>query len=246
MKKLILILSILFSISIASNATTWFPAEHTCPICEHKDDYEEIGSYGSYIYQWESKYQYIYWPLTDSPTVYSCIKCHFSTYMWDFDSVPENKVDTLKGYLNTVEINKKYKDYMDIPMTTRLEIAEGVYEILERDNEFWCQFYRLLGLHYDSSNKAKKAKESRLKALEIARNMLTDSLYTGQEKENYYIIAAMHNFTEQPDSALFYLEKASLLTYENKNIGEESAEGLDEYLSDLIIQYKELIKGEDE
>ena len=58
--------------------------------------------------------------------------------MWDFDSVPENRVDTLTKFLSTVKLEKKYKDYIDIPMTTRLEIAENVYKILGRDNEFWC------------------------------------------------------------------------------------------------------------
>ena len=166
--------------------------------------------------------------------------------MWDFDSIPENKVDTLSRFLETVTLEKKYKDYIDIPMTTRLEIAEDVYKILGRDNEFWCQFYRVLGYHYDKNESSEKAKEYRLRALEIARRMLTDSIYNGQEKENLFIIAAMHNFTGQTDSSLLYLEKASLLTYENKNWKEENAKGLDEYLKELIVQYKEFIRKEDE
>lgn len=166
--------------------------------------------------------------------------------MWDFDSVPENRVDTLTKFLSTVKLEKKYKDYIDIPMTTRLEIAENVYKILGRDNEFWCKFYRVLGYHYDQEKNKEKAKESRLKSLDLARLMLSDSVYSGQEKEILFIIAAMNNFIGQKDSALIYLDKASLLTYENKKWKEENVKGLDRYLTDLIKQYKEFIRKEKE
>ena len=247
MNRIILIFGFLFTLTVGVNATTWFPVEHTCPICNHKSEYQEIGSYGGYIYSWPSKYQYVYWPLTDFPSVYCCPKCHFSTYMWDFDSVPENRIVPLKEYLTTVQVDKEYGDYLDIPMTTRLEIAENVYKILERDKEFWCQFYRVIGYHYDKENNATKAKESRMTALNIANEMLSDSLYKGQEKEIYLIIAAMYNFVGKKDSALIYLDKASLLTYKNKKWKKENVKGLDEYLTELIKQYKEFIrKGDDE
>lgn len=148
MKKIILVFGVIFTITANLNATTWFPAEHTCPVCKHKQEYQEIGSYGGYIYNWPSKYQYVYWPLTDFPSVYCCLKCHFSTYMWDFDSIPGNMADTIKKLLSTVKLNKKYKNYYDIPITTRLEIAEKVYQVLGRDKEFWCRFYRICGYHY--------------------------------------------------------------------------------------------------
>lgn len=244
--KRILLFGIIFLLTFSVSATTWFSTKHTCPVCKEKSTYQEIGSYGSYIYSWPSKYQYIYWPLTDFPSVYSCSKCHFSAYMWDFDSIPENKVDTLKKFLFTVKLEKKYKDYLDILMTTRLDIAENVYKILGQNNEFWCKFYRVKGYHYDQEKNKEKAKESRLKSLDYARLMLSDSVYNGQEKEILLIIAAMNNFIGQRDSALIYLDKASSLTYENKKWEEKNVKGLDKYLTDLIKQYKEFIRKGDE
>lgn len=248
MKKLSLFLGIILLLIIGNRvyATTWFPAKHTCSVCKKNSTYQEIGSYGGYIYSWPSKYQYVYWPLTDSPSVYSCPKCHFSTYMWDFDSIPVNKIDTLKAFLATIKLDKEYEDYRDIPMTTRLEIAENIYNILGQDNEFWCKFYRVLGYHYDQEKNKKKAKESRLKSLGYARLLLSDSLYSGQQKESFFIIAAMYCFTGQRDSALVYLNKASLLTYTNENWKEENAKGLDEYLTSLINDYREFIRKEGE
>ncbi|WP_320051746.1 DUF2225 domain-containing protein [uncultured Acetobacteroides sp.] len=246
MKRIAVVLGLLLTLALSVRATEWSPVERTCPICKHKHEYQEIVSYGSYIYSWPSKYQYVFWPLTDNPSVYCCPVCHFSAYMWDFDKVPESKVDTLTKFLQTVKLDKEYKDYQDIPMTTRLEIAENVYKIIEQKSEFWCKFYRVLGYHYDQDKNAIKAKESRLKALETAKQMLADTTYRGQEKEILFIAAAMHNFVGQKDSALAYLDKASALTYKNKSWKVENAKGLDGYLSDLIKQYKEFIRKEDE
>lgn len=247
MKRKILLVGVLLWMTIINsvNATTWYPSKEKCPVCNHESVYQKIGSYGNYIYNWVTKYQYVYWPLTDFQSVYCCPKCYFSTFMWDFDSIPENKIDTIRTFLKTIKLDIKSMDYLDIPMTTRLEIAENIYRIYGNDNFFWCKFYRVMGYHYALEKNKSKAKESRLKALEIARMMLPDSTYFGQEKEILFIIAAMHNYTGQKDSAIVYLNKASELTYANKNIEDDNAKGFDEYLTDLIKQYKAYIKNND-
>ena len=162
--------------------------------------------------------------------------------MWDFDKVPGNKITLIKEYLSTITIDKKYEDYDYIPMTKRLEIAENVYKILERDNEFWCEFYRLIGYHYDQEKNAVKAKLSRMTALNIAKKMLLNPTNKSQRKELLYIVAAMNNYIDKKDYALFYLDKASSLTYQNNRLENDKAKGFDVYLTDLIEQYKELIK----
>ena len=245
MKRKFFMFCVLFSLTVGLKATTWFPSKHTCPICKHEHEYQEIGSYGGYIYQWESKYQYVYWPLTDSPSVYCCPDCYFSAYMWDFDSIPVNKTDTIRAYLATIKRDEKYKTYLEIPMITRLEIAENIYKMLGRDTEFWCKFYRVMGYHYDEDKNAARARETRLNSLSLARQMLSDTLYSGQEKENFFIMAAMYNFTGQKDSAMVYLGKADAKEYRNKAWKEENLKGFNDYLKGLISQYKELLKKED-
>ena len=251
MKRIIFILGIFFILSLRVNATSWGRMERTCPICNHKQTYYIVISWGTYVYYWESKYQYVYWPLTESRSIYSCQECHFSSYMWDFDSIPDNKIIPLKQYLATVKLEKEQEGYIYIPTTTRLEIAENVYKILERNENFWCRFYRVMGYHYDEEKNAIQAKASRVKALNIAKDMLSDSLYAEQKKESFFIIAAMYNFIGNKDSALIYLDSASLVTYDlstyKKNKRKKiKTNGADEYLTDLITQYKEFIKKENE
>jgi uncharacterized protein (DUF2225 family) len=244
MKKILLFIGFLSITIIHAKATTWFPSEHVCPLCKTKNTFQGIGSYGSYIYSWPSKFQYIYWPLTDSPSVYCCLECHFATYMWDFDSIAPDKAEEVRTTLKTINFQKKYNDYQDIPMTLRLEIAEKVYKILGKDDEFWSKFYRVMGYHYSGENEETKALQSRIKALSIANNMLNDTMYTDQKKETLFVIAAMYYFTKDKNNALLFLDKASEFTYTNKKWKPENAKGLDEYLTKLIAEYKEVIKKE--
>ena len=243
MKKQTLIIGLILLFFINAKATTWGESKHICPICKTNNKFQDIMSYGGYIYSWPSKYQYVYWPLTDSESVYCCLNCHYSTFMWDFDSIPGNKIESLKLFLETVKFDKKYKNYIDIPITTRLEIAGNVYKIIGKDSEFWCKFFRVIGYHYDAEKNTVKAKESRLSSLDLAKKMLADSLYRGQEKEILYIIASMHNFIGQKDSALLFLEQAKSKTYHNKNWKDKNNKGLNDYLTNTIIEYKDLIKN---
>jgi len=98
----------------------------------------------------------------------------------------------------------------------------------------------------DREKNASKAKEARMTALSIAKEMLSNALYKGKEKEILFVIAAMNNFTGEKDSALIYLDKASLFTYQNDKLEEKSVKGLDEYLTGLIKQYKEFIRRNDD
>jgi hypothetical protein len=69
----------------------------------------------------------------------------FSTFNFDFNSVQINKIDKIKSFLKTVHFDVKYKNYLEIPVTKKLEIAKNIYRILWRNNEFWCHFYRNIG-----------------------------------------------------------------------------------------------------
>lgn len=237
-----IISTIIIFAGISLSATTWFPKERACPVCGKKSVYQEIGSSGSYIFSWETKFQYFYWPFSDINSVYSCQACHFTVFLYDFDSVPANKLDSLKIELSKIEL-KEYVTYYRIPMTDRLAIAEKVYRILGKDLEFWCMFYRVFGYYYELLPDPENARLCRLKAFDLAKQMLGVEKYKGKEKEQYYIMACMKNFTAEKDSALYYLYKASPLKYESATMDEQQEVNFNAYLDDLITQYIELLKG---
>lgn len=169
-------------------ATTWIPQDFVCLNCKTKNTFQVIGSYGTYIYAWPSKYQSIYWPAIDENVVYSCKKCYLSVFMWDFDKLPKEKLPDLQKQLTGVKIEGNFKNYYDIPMSRRLEVAEKIYGALDKDDDFWCWFQRVKGYYYETEKDQKNADEARTKALEIANKMLKDPNNKEPHKQLLFII----------------------------------------------------------
>jgi len=247
---------LLFASAPRAAATTWFPKEFECPVCKTKNTFLVIGSYGSYIYQWPSKYQFIFWPRIDDPVVYTCKKCHLSTFMWDFEGTPKEKHAEIQKQLAGFKLDYAperkesdfYKgvDYVRIPMTQRLLAAEAVYKILGRDDEFWCEFYRTLGYHYEGEKNQAKADEARRAALDLAVKMLGDKARAGQRKELLLITGAMRHFLRDDAGALKDFREALALDFANKTWEATQVKNYDAYLTDLLKNYVEKLGGKAE
>lgn len=219
--------------------TTWFPADFDCLICKTKNTFQVVGSYGSYIYAWPSKYQWVFWPWTDSPSIYFCKGCHLVTFMGDFEKLPKEKFDALKTGLAKIPFDRKFKEYTEVPMTERLQIAETVYTTIGgRDDEFWNRFYRIQGYHFAREKQPEKAKEVRKKALSLTQKMLADATDKAPKKELLYISGAMKHFLADDKGALEDLRKGLETKFAAPDMKPEvlaNAEtGMNERLNDYI------------
>lgn len=223
--------------------TTWADKDFTCPVCKTNNKFGVVASYGTYIYQWPSKYQYLFWPRTDSHVLYSCKKCYLSILMWDFDELPKDKLLAIQEALKTVEIKGNYKRYTDIPMSQRLEVSEKIYLVLQKDDKFWCEFYRMKAYHYDVEKNQAKADEARKKALEIATRMLNDKNLPDAKKELLLISGAMKHFLRDDDGAINDLNTALKTKFEDKNIDKEKNENAEIGLSAMIKDYIQKIQS---
>jgi len=239
-KRIFIAFIVLFSV-LHCSSTTWFPEKKKCPLCNSTNEYMVVGSYGSYIYSWPSKYQFIFWPSTDGQVLYCCTDCKLTLFMWDFESIPDELADSLKTYLKTVDLDKKYKKYYEIPMSLRLEIAEGVYKIMGQNDDWWCWFYRVMGYHYENENEENKALQSRKTALNIAGQLFEDESYDGRQKEYLFIMASMLHFTYGYDEALQILDKAKEYTFSDPTVSAEDAANFNEYLDTLLSELKEMV-----
>jgi hypothetical protein len=229
---------LLLALAASAFATTWFPTEVTCPVCGTVNTFQIPGSYGSYVYLEPSKLQYVFWPATTDRFLYTCKQCRLTAYMGDFEAVPRDKVDALAKMLEKeAEIEGPLVPYFGIPMAARLPVAERVYEILGRNDQFWCEFRRIQGYHLEAAGRADEARAARLSALEIAEKLLRQSSST--RKETLVIAAAMRKITGDAEGARKNLEEAKTLTFDSKELGAESSEGLNGYLDSLI---EELLK----
>jgi hypothetical protein len=240
----------------ASALITWSPVEVECPVCQTKNIFLEWVSYGNYIYQFPSKYQLVFWPLTDSPSWYSCKKCRLTAYIGEFKEVPKDKIPALREMLKGVslppqkELSKKesleHQPYLGIPVSARLVVAEKVYRTLGRtDDDFWSIFYRVMAYHFDADKKQPEADEARRKALALIERALADKTKEGVRKELLYLSGAMKHFLRDDAAALRDFEEAKKLTFAHPERKAEDNEGYNGYISKLIDEYIEMLrKGE--
>lgn len=239
-----LIVFLLLVVSLHVVGTTWFPKEFTCPISGTKNTFQVVGSYGTYIYSWPSKFQLIFWPRTDANVLYSCKQCHFTAFMWDFEKPPEEKIEEIRAVLAETTLPAE-ESYAHVPMTDRLQVAEKMYTVLERDDEWWCNFYRVVGYHAELEGKDEQAAVARRKALELAHKMLSQPETQGRRKELLLVAAAMHHFLQEEEQALTLLREAAASKMQDPRLNAEQNENAEKYLSALIQEYTDrLEKGE--
>jgi len=235
MKKGVILLFISFlAISIVL-ATTWFDAKVKCPVCDKTNDFQEIGSYGSYIYHWPEKLEYIFWPVTETYSLYSCKKCKYSAFMWDFNDIGKDTLELIKKELPL--LNLSVSGYDD-KMTIKLEAAEQIYKLYNKDADFWCWFYRIKGYHYEQEANIEKAKESRLTALNIADSLLVLPENANRYKELLLIISSMEYFTGQDSLALNNINKGLSCVYFNANIDSTENSNYNEYFDEILNELK--------
>jgi hypothetical protein len=234
--KWLLIITLLCGAAVAS-ATTWFADDVECPLCGETNEFQVVGSYGSYIYDWPSKFELIFWPDTDGNVLYSCRKCKYTCFMYDFRDPPEDKLYALREAAAEVDFGGSFKAYTDIPMIDRLAAAEKVYRVLEWDEDSWCRFYRIVGYHAETQGLTEEAAAARSEALAIAETMLEDEARAGERKQFLVITGAMRYLRGDEAGARADFEAAVPLTYDNAALEAERNEGYGGYLTALLEEY---------
>ena len=244
-----LVLIVFLRVSLAVLATTWASKDMQCPLCGKTTKMEVIASYGSYIYNWPSKHQLIFWPATTGYGLYFCEHCHLAMFMGDFQDLAKQKKEKRDAIAKAIAPFKKKQPgerYYQIPMTYRLKIAEAAYKQLEKDDVFWCRFYRVMGYHFAGAGDQKGAKAARLKALQLAEKMIGDKVAEPPMKELVFIKGSMQYFTGQKDLAIATLKQVPQTPIKpTKTITAEHAKNATVYLDGLAKDTLKLIeKGE--
>ena len=238
MKKIIFI-SVFVLTLWSLYATTWYETDVKCPICCETNQLNAIGSYGSYIYRWPEKLQFIFWPVTEGNSIYTCNNCYYSAFMWDFKEMGADTIELIKK--NLPNLNLTAHSYSD-KMTEKLESAEKIYKLYNSNPEFWCKYYRIKGYHYEREDDFEKAKTERLIALAISDSLRVLKDYSNSQKELYFLSGSMLYFTNQDSLASKLLEIA--LNFEDHNPSVDSArnKGYNEYLNSIILELQDSVQ----
>lgn len=232
---LLIFMSAACSLSIPANGTTSVQRKLACPVCGTVNTYNCPTSCGGYIYIMPSKFQYVFFPLTDSGALYSCRKCHLCCWGWDAEHMPKGKAKATGIALRRHSFDPDKTD--DIGQ--RLRAAEVVYVVLKgrSDDEFWSRFYRVEGYFLSEAGRQAEANQARAKALKVTQRMLGRKENSGRRKELLLISGAMRHYLGSNEAALRDFNAALKLTYCDKRKPKASNVCQDEYLTKLLKEY---------
>lgn len=242
MMRRLLSIGFLTSILAISAYAAWEPREFTCPIDGEKNIFFVFVSYGSNGFTDASSYQGLFFPKTDPKAIYLCKKCHLATYMWDFNKLPKAKLAEIRAVLAGVAAPGVFREYTDVPVTTRLEIMEKVYKVLGRDEYWWEYFFRLEGYHYGQAGETEKAAAARTRSLNLLQDQLDNPADPSPRKLTLYLAGAMHHFLGDDSSALTNLGLALKTRYtsttEKPDAVAAAEANLNQRISDFITRIR--------
>lgn len=178
--------------------------ESICPVCDHEITVMTVGSYGSYIYETDSKYDLIYFPY-DGPKlnfIYLCPHCGYAQVSKDFFNLKGKEKTALKKMLS-----KKWSTISPEEITPEIRLNQAILvnKFLEKDEDFWVWFYRVLIYHYRKSDpeKAKKFVRAELELLQKGKGVFEEP-----EKNRNYLLGEYHRMLGNDDLARKHLSQA--------------------------------------
>lgn len=219
-----LVLALTFAAT--GHGTTWTePQPVPDPVREGAKCYvSRPASYGSYIYQWPSKYDQVFWPLIDPEGIWFCQQSGFTAFIDDFELTADER-GALTNALASYEPIKKPT------LRQRLALLQKSYAARNVDARFNICLLRVLAYYNEADFKDfDAARALRRQALAMIQTALATELPEGERLQYLFVSAVYYRDfgeSEKAQAALQLLEQA---LRENKN---EKLKGFVEYLTEL-------------
>jgi hypothetical protein len=198
---------------------------------------QKINSFGSYIYNYPSKYDLVFWPYTGSSGIMYCDKSGFASFINDF-KLNKSELVKIKEYL------KKNKEKPDT-FLAKLKRVEEIYALREKTPKFRNSLKRSLAYLYESNKKFDLANKYRKEALKDLYELLKTELNDYSKLEYIYLSA---NYERQlgnikkSDKSISKLKKMIKKIKEDKTKKKRIKNAAD-YFSKLIEDTKFIKKG---
>ncbi len=202
MKKVLLFLIVALISTNISHATLVGKEKEQCPICEREIEVLHWASFGSYIYERDSKYDLIYFPFDDPRFIWICPNCGYAQTYNLFLKLSEKEKKQLRGFLADKWTTQTDDD---ISSETRFNQAILVNKFLEKDDHFWALFNRILIYHYRKINPevAKQFAQTEIKLLKRDKGKLEH-----EEKTRPYLLGEYNRMLGNNDLAKKYFKQA--------------------------------------
>lgn len=209
------------------SATTWGPPESKPdPVIEGATcQVSEPMSWGSYIYQWPSKYDQVFWPLTDPHALWFCEQSGFTAFIGDFALTAQERA-ALAEHLRRV-----YQPVAGRPtVPALLELLRESYSKRQTDDELQLRLLRVLAYVNDEFQDYEAAARFRREALARIEDALATNLEEGRRLEYLFVAAAYYReFGDEEKSD----RKLEALRGALDSSSNEKLKGYVEYLTEL-------------
>ncbi len=184
--------------SSSALAITWVDAEREDPFAEGAAcAVHEPASYGSYIYQHESKFDLVFWPFTDPNWVWSCPESGFVSFGSHFDTITDAERPRIAALL------EQWRAEGDRP--SGIEALEAIHRV--RDDVDWSWMNRVLAQWRVSD--PVRADAHRAAAVPLLEEQLADAEGIGRIERLYLLGAYAHRFGDVDAGAAYFEEARS-------------------------------------
>lgn len=213
-------------LSAPVGATTWGPQQVPDPIKPGGVCQVSVpASYGSYIYNWPSKYDQVFWPLTDAHGIWFCASSGFVAFIGDFKDMSDADRAKIAAYLA-----KNHKSGAEPELMDKLQRMEDLYALRTKDKTFQITLLRALAYLHEEHGDQAGATRLRHKALEEIRQVLAAEPGEQQRFEYLFVSAAYERKFGNDKASDEALKKLDAALASNKN--EKLAEYV-KYLTEL-------------
>lgn len=230
--------AVLACLAGSASATTWGSLEVDDPIepgatCAVSSP----ASYGSYIYHWPSKYEQVFWPLTDRQGIWFCPASGFTSFLHDFDDLEPEQVLRIRQFLSV-----HYQPAEgEIELPRLLDLLEPIYRLRNKGAEFDTRLLRVLAYWNETEmGNQLKADGYRRRALAAMENALQSKLEP-QRRWEYLLVSAAYR-REFGDAAVAQ-GMLNILGNELKANEDEELKDYADYLQALIVDLDHIKPG---
>lgn len=207
-----------------AHAITW--REHTVsdPFADGKTcSVRKPASYGSYIYAAPSKYDQVFWPLTDPNGIWFCEHSGFTAFVGDIKDITPGQKTAIAAWLK-----QNYRG--DRSIQGQLRLLEGVYALRSGDEEERNRLLRVLARWHQSLGNVETANGYRRQAFDGIKLALAGKLEDQRALEYLYLAANYSRLFGDPQASDRYL---AALAAAIAAIKDDQLKGFGEYLTEL-------------
>jgi hypothetical protein len=217
-----------------AHATTWGKKTIRDPLADKKTcSVHEPASYGGYIYAWESKYDQVFWPLTDAHGIWFCKHSGFTAFVGDVKDITPAQKTAIAAWLK-----QNYRG--DRSIQGQLRLLEGIYALRGRDDEFRNRLLRVLARWHQSLGNIEAANRYRRQAFDGIKVALEGKLEEGRALEYRYLAANYARLFGDAEGSDRYLAALSAAI---AGIKDDKLKDFGAYLAELAKQTRSIQPG---